>query len=207
MIFYPGQGISSDMIKEWAGPHPQKSKDLALETWTALAPFPILFQRNSPLKNDSHKGRQRWRKPFEMYLFFSLEAEKNFFPPLPVETAKGSRGKDSELSCFLGWILSKRWAPGASYWGHIVILSLVSMTSSQEEALGPLRPLLILQEQGSESFNDAAQHSVTWCERGGRKIKVHRRRWNYEGGILWRYGLLRLVWEAASVWDGREGPD
>ena len=80
MIFYPGQGISSDMIKEWAGPHPQKSKDLALETWTALAPFPIVFQRNSPLKNDSHKGRQRWRKPFEMYLFFSLEAEENFFP-------------------------------------------------------------------------------------------------------------------------------
>lgn len=67
------------------------------------------------------------------------------------------------------------------------------MTSSQEEALGPLRPLLIPHEQGSESFNDAAQHSVTWYERGGRKIKVHHRRWNYEGGILWRYNLLRLV--------------
>jgi hypothetical protein len=44
-----------------------------------LAPFPILFQRNSPLENNSHDGRQRWRKPFEMYLFFSLKVEEDFF--------------------------------------------------------------------------------------------------------------------------------
>lgn len=159
------------MIKEWAGPHPLKSKDLILETWTALAPFPNLFQRNSPLESNSHDGRQGWRKPFEMYLFFSLKVEEDFSLCLwkwlkTVKIFKVSLFRMSKLSKW--WTLANRTQP---FW------VLFPWFQSEEEVLWPwcvgdLGPYGSFKNKVADSFNEASKLSVqvvVWMSGAERK--------------------------------------
>lgn len=146
--FTQARGISSDMIKEWAGPHPLKSKDLVLETWAALAPFPILFQRNSPLENNSHNRRQSGGNLLKCIYFSVWKLNRIFFPLCLWKLIKTVSKKFYSL-CFRMSKLSKWWALANLYWRHTAILSFISMASITRGSPMALvcwwlRPLLIL---------------------------------------------------------------
>lgn len=80
MIFCPDQGnfLRCEHRVGWA----VSCEDLILETWTLLEAFPILFQRNSPLKSSSRDGRPRTEETFwNLFIFLIWKWKSSPYTP------------------------------------------------------------------------------------------------------------------------------
>lgn len=76
-------------------------KRLSIRDMNCLGTVPDFISEEFPLEEQLPRWKQRWRKPFEMYLFFSLNAEEDFFPLRLWKLLKAAGEKILEVSLFL----------------------------------------------------------------------------------------------------------